>query len=65
MPSPSKPKQMAQIRRPDTPSAHLIQATYRLVDSPGLMKFPWTHGLAVVDPVYGPWTYSTDFSIEK
>jgi hypothetical protein len=26
---------------------------------------PWTHGPAVVDPVYGPWTYSTDFSIEK
>jgi hypothetical protein len=22
---------------------------------------PWTHGLAAVDPVYGPWTYSTDF----
>jgi hypothetical protein len=26
---------------------------------------PWTHGLATVDPVYGPWTYSTDFPIEK
>jgi hypothetical protein len=25
----------------------------------------WTRGPAVVDPVYGPWTYSTNFSIEK
>jgi hypothetical protein len=22
---------------------------------------PWTHGLAAMDPVYEPWTYSTDF----
>jgi hypothetical protein len=26
---------------------------------------PWTPGPAAVDPVYGPWTYFTDFSIEK
>jgi hypothetical protein len=26
---------------------------------------PWTRGPAVVDPVYGPWTHYTDFSIEK
>jgi hypothetical protein len=26
---------------------------------------PWTRGPAAVDPVYGPWTYSTNFSIEK
>jgi hypothetical protein len=25
------------------------------------MKLPWTSGPAVVDLVYGPWTYSTDF----
>jgi hypothetical protein len=25
----------------------------------------WTDELAAVDPVYGPWTYFTDFSIEK
>jgi hypothetical protein len=25
----------------------------------------WTRGPAVVDPVYGPWTYSTDFSLQK
>jgi hypothetical protein len=26
---------------------------------------PWTRGPAAVDPVYRPWTYSTDFLIEK
>jgi hypothetical protein len=26
---------------------------------------PWTRGPSTMDPVYGPWTYSTDFSIEK
>jgi hypothetical protein len=25
----------------------------------------WTRGLAIVDPVYGPWTYFIGFSIEK
>jgi hypothetical protein len=35
------------------------------MDDPGLMKFPWTGGPAAVDPVYGLWTYSTDFLIEK
>jgi hypothetical protein len=25
----------------------------------------WTRGPAVVDPIYGPWTYSTDFSLQK
>jgi hypothetical protein len=25
----------------------------------------WTRGPAVVDPLYGPWTYSTDFSLQK
>jgi hypothetical protein len=29
------------------------------------MKFPWAGGPGVVDPVYGPWAYSTEFSIEK
>jgi hypothetical protein len=56
---------MAQIRRSDTPLAHLIQATDHHMDGPGLMKFPWTHGPATVDLVYGPWTYSTEFSIEN
>jgi hypothetical protein len=56
---------MAQIRRLDTPSAHLIQAAYRQMDGPGLMKFPWTYGPAAVDPVYRPWTYSTGFLVEK
>jgi hypothetical protein len=35
------------------------------MDGPGLMKFPWTGEPAAMDPVYGQWTYSTDFSIEK
>jgi hypothetical protein len=26
---------------------------------------PWTRGLAAMDPVYGLWTYSSDFSIQK
>jgi hypothetical protein len=56
---------MAQIRGPDTRSAHLIQAVDRQMDGPGLMKFPWTHGSGTVDPVYGLWTYSTNFFNRK
>jgi hypothetical protein len=26
---------------------------------------PWTRGPVAVDPVYGPWTYSIGFAIEK
>jgi hypothetical protein len=35
------------------------------MDGPGLTKFLWIGAPAAVDPVYEPWTYSTDFSIEK
>jgi hypothetical protein len=53
VPALSKPKPTTQIRRSDTPLAHLIQAADRQMDDSGLMKFPWTHGPAVVDLFHG------------
>jgi hypothetical protein len=47
------------------PFTFLIRAIDPSTDGPGLTKLSWTGGLAAMDPVYGPLTYSTDFSIEK
>jgi hypothetical protein len=34
------------------------------MDGPSLIKLSWTSGTTTVDPVYGPWTYFTEFSIK-
>jgi hypothetical protein len=35
------------------------------MDGPGLMKLSWTGGPVTLDPIYGLWTYSMEFSVIK
>jgi hypothetical protein len=62
----SRPRvdQWLRLDQEDTPS-HFYLSCRSLSRQPSFNEVPWTRGPAVVDPVYGPWTYSTYFSIEK